>query len=285
MTSGKVVTTVGYERRYNDSLKFESRELFTEYMQEDQPLKPANILNIVATNQGKRSLTMETPKAAPLSVAQVKAMMTDDHVIVDTRSSAEYGAGHIAGAYNVQLSSSEFEQRVGWVTPDNSSIILVTNSAAEAQHCIYKMAFIALDVQVAGYLEGGLTAWMQAGQAIETVPQMDVHTLKHRLTVNGLAVLDVRDKEEWDEGHIQGAYFMPYTSMAPQLDIPAQLDTLDLALEQSIAVTCATGQRSSTAISMLRRHGYQNVYNVTGGMAAWLSAKFPVVDEMGQPIN
>ena len=254
-------------------------------MQEEQPLKPANILNIVATNQGKRPLTREIPKARPLSPQRVSALMAEGHVVVDARSSAEFGAGHIPGAYNIQMASSEFEQRVGWVTPDEAPIILVTNNAAEAQKCIYNMAFIALDMRVSGYLFEGMEAWMGAGKAVQTTPQIDVHTLQRKLSENGLHVLDVRDFEEWDEGHIQGAHFMPYTSLAPQLDIPAQIDNLEVGLDQQLAVTCATGKRSSTAVSMLLRYGYKNLYNVTGGMEAWENAGFKMLDGAGNVCN
>ena len=58
------------------------------------------------------------------------------------------------------MSSSEFEQRVGWVVPDDSPIILLTDKDQDAQKCIYNMGFIGLDQFVTGFLEGGLTAWM-----------------------------------------------------------------------------------------------------------------------------
>ena len=254
-------------------------------MQDEQPLKPANILNIVATNQGKRPLTPTKPVAKPLSPAKVKELMVAGHAVVDARSSATFGAGHIAGSYNVQMSSDEFEQRVGWVVPDDTPIILVTDSDEDAQTCIFNMAFIALDQFVTGYLDGGIDGWMAAGYPIQTIQQMDVHTLHHTLSTNGLQVLDVREDDEWDEGHIEGAHFMPYTSMAPQLNIPAQIDKLDIPLDKSIAVTCATGKRSSTAISLMRRHGYKHLYNVTGGMAAWEDAGFKMVDAAGNVCN
>lgn len=254
-------------------------------MQDEQPVKPANILNIVATNQGRFPLTPTKPVAKPLSPAQVKELMAAGHAVVDARASATFGAGHIASAYNVQMSTSEFEQRVGWVVPDNTPIILVTDEDADAQKCIYKMAFIALDSFVTGYLEGGIEAWMEAGYPLETIPQIDVHTLQHKLSSNGLQVLDVREDDEWDEGHIEGAHFMPYTSMAQQLDIPPQIGKLSIATDQSIAVTCATGKRSSTAISLLKRHGYKHLYNVTGGMEAWEKAGFKMVDAAGNVCN
>lgn len=254
-------------------------------MQDEQPVKPANILNIVATNQGKRPLTADIPVAKALSARQVEELVAAGHIVVDARSSAEFGAGHIPGAYNVQMSSLEFEQRVGWVTPDDSSIILVTDSTEDAQRCIYNMAFIALDQNVAGFLDGGIESWMGAGKPLATVPQIDVFALHNRLSTNGMRVLDVREDDEWDEGHIKSAAFLPYTSLVPQLDIPARIDELPWTHEDSIAVTCATGKRSSTAISILRRNGYKHLYNVTGGMEAWENAGFQMIDAAGNICN
>jgi len=254
-------------------------------MQEDQPVKPANILNIVATNQGRLPLTMETPVAKPLSPQRVAELIEQGHIIVDARSTAEFGAEHIRGAFNIQLSSKEFEQRVGWMTPADAPIILVTNTAEEAQRAIYNMAFIALDSRVAGYLDGGMDAWIESGHPVESAPQIDIHDLYHRLSSNGLQVLDVRDKEEWEEGHIAGAHFMPYTSLVPQLDVPARIGELPFSPDQSIAVVCATGKRSSTAVSVLLREGYRKLYNVVGGMTAWKAAGLPMVDEDGEPVE
>lgn len=254
-------------------------------MQEEQPLKPANILNIVAINQGKRPSTTATPVAKPLTVAQVKDLVAAGHHIIDARSSAEFGSGHIPGAINVQLSSSEFEQRVGWMIPDNAPIILITKNDADAQKAIFNMVFIGMDQFVTGYLDGGVEAWMDAGEPLRTVPQIDVHTLKHKLSTNGLQVLDVRESDEWDEGHITQAHLMPYTHLVPQITFPAQIDKLPLDKEQSVAITCATGKRSSTAISVMLKNGYKHLYNVTGGMEAWEKAGFEMMDGEGQICN
>ena len=244
-------------------------------MQDEQRIKPANIENIVATNQGKRPLTMDPPVAKPLSVTAVAKLRTEDHIIVDTRSSGEFGAGHIPNAYNIQLSSDEFEQRIGWVTPHDVPIILVTGKDGEAQTAVHKMAFVALDSRVVGYLKGGLPAWMNAGGSVATVAQIDVKTLHHRLSVNGIQVLDVRDSEEWEEGHVENGVHMNFKVMSDQIQ------NLPLTTEQSIAITCATGKRSSTAASILLRHGYKKLYNVTGGMVAWEAAKLPMLDGEG----
>lgn len=250
-------------------------------MEEDQPIKPANILNIVAINQGRRELTRGTPKAKALDPAAVESLMKDGHYLIDARSSAAWGGGHVEGSINVQMSSSEFEQRVGWVVPDDSPIILLTDRDDQAQTCIYNMGFIGLDQFVVGYLEGGLSAWMNSGRPVRTTPQIDVFSLDERLRTNGMRVLDVREQDEWDDGHIEGSALMPYTLLAPQLGKPARFGELDLARDASIAVTCATANRSSTAIGLMLREGYSNLYNVTGGMEAWSNARLPMVDATG----
>ena len=144
------------------------------------------------------------------------------------------------------------------------------------------MAFIGMDQFVVGYLGGGIDAWMNAGLPIEVTAQMDVYTLHKRMQLNGIRVLDVRAEDEWDDGHIDPAFLMPYTSLAQQLTNPPQFDKLPFAKDDSIAVTCHTGKRSSTAVSLLLREGYKTLYNVTGGMEAWGRAKLPMIDAQGQ---
>ena len=252
-------------------------------MQTEQPLKPANIANIVATNQGHLPLTMETPQAKALSVEDVAKGMMAGAVAVDVRNSAEFGAGHIPNSFNIQLASSEFEQRVGWIVPQDARIILVANSSTDAQAALFKMAFLALDTQVVGYLKGGIVAWMHAGRSLATVPQLDVHSLHQRLN-NGqpLHMLDVREDSEWDEGHIEGAHWMPYRQMAQAFTATPTMVLPNLERDVPIAVACAGGFRSSTAISVLKRHGYQSLFNVTGGMGAWKNAKLPMVAGDGE---
>ena len=250
-------------------------------MDEDQPIKPANILNIVAINQGTRELTRGIPKAAPLGPADVERLMADGHYLVDARSSAAWGSGHVEGSINVQMSSSEFEQRVGWVVPDDAPILLLTDSDEDAQRCIYDMGFIGLDQSVVGFLEGGIEAWMQSGRPVQTTPQLDVFSLSRKLEENGMRVLDVREQDEWDDGHIEGSVLMPYTYLAPQLGTPPRFHELGLDKDASIAVACATANRSSTAIGLLLRQGYTRLHNVTGGMDAWAHARLPMVDKAG----
>ncbi len=274
MTSGKFATTVGYERRFNPALRFQDRQSFVRYMNQDQPMRPANIINIVGINQGKRPLTMEEPQAAALSPQEVSGLIDQGHVVVDARSQGMFGAGHIPGAYNIQMDSSEFEQRVGWVTPLDVPMILVLEHDAETQRAMHALAFLGLDQRVEGFLVDGMTAWLNSGRPVETLPQVSVQQLhQFRQSPNGLdmQVLDVRETSEWDAGHIEGAYYMNYKLLREQIE------SLALTPDDHISVVCAGGLRSSTACSILLMNGYKHVYNTTGGMRAWTAADLPLV--------
>jgi hydroxyacylglutathione hydrolase len=261
---------VGYERRFNPALQYEERDAFVAYMTADQPSRPANMEMIVAINQGRAPLTWEEPEAPRLSAAEVQAQQQGEAAIVDTREVASFSAGHMAGAYNIQLGSSQFEQRVGWVVAADKPLVLVTADEAAAREALHKLAFVGLDKRVAGILSGGIEPWLAAGLPLATLGQKSVQTLREELEASDVQVLDVRDTSEWKAGHIVGATHVPYK------ELEAHLGETTLDPERPIAVVCASGYRSGTAASILQRHGFAAVHNVTGGMDAWQAAALPM---------
>jgi sulfur-carrier protein adenylyltransferase/sulfurtransferase len=95
----------------------------------------------------------------------------------------------------------------------------------------------------------------------DEVPEITVQELKARLE-NGdeLSVLDVREPHEYEVANI-GAQLIPLA------ELPERLVELDR--DEALAVHCKTGARSARAVKLLRDAGFQNVYNVKGGITAW----------------
>ena len=81
-------------------------------------------------------------------------------------------------------------------------------------------------------------------------------------------VLDVREQWEYDEGHIPGVIHMPMN------DVPANLD--EIPTDQTVIVSCRSGNRSGQVTNFLREQGYENVHNMEGGIVAWERAGLPV---------
>ena len=84
-------------------------------------------------------------------------------------------------------------------------------------------------------------------------------------------VLDVRDDQEFAGGHIADAKHIP----AAQLE--ARINELRRYKDRPLIINCQGGVRSAKACDLLRKHEFSKVYNLQGGLNAWIQAKLPVV--------
>jgi rhodanese-related sulfurtransferase len=80
-------------------------------------------------------------------------------------------------------------------------------------------------------------------------------------------VIDVRQPEEFRQGHISGAKLIPLNELHKRMD--------ELPKGREIVCVCASGSRSSSAAKILMKEGY-TVFDMSGGMIAWRRAKLPV---------
>jgi rhodanese-related sulfurtransferase len=96
---------------------------------------------------------------------------------------------------------------------------------------------------------------------------VDVNEASRRQAAGALLV-DVREPAEWRQGHAPKAKLIPLGSLNSRLsEIPRQREVL---------LICRSGNRSGTAQRQLLKLGYEQVYNVSGGMNAWAGAGLPV---------
>ena len=82
-------------------------------------------------------------------------------------------------------------------------------------------------------------------------------------------IVDVRDKDEWDEGHIPGAMHLSRGTI--ELDIEEKVPDLDAM----IICHCGGGGRGALATESLQKMGYKNARNMSGGFKAWKAAGLP----------
>ena len=277
VTSGKTITTVGFERRFNWYLQLRDRPLFVAEMNAEQPPRPANVTNIVAINQGRQPLTLGKPHAPAVSPAAAIRAIHDGALLLDVRPPVRFAAGHLPGAYNTPLASPNFEQWVGWLTPPTTPLLLLAEHEADYDLALHKLAFLGLDQRVQGVVQGGNRALAALHRPLRRLRQLSVHQaherhLRRSHTRRPLHILDVREQAEWDGGHIDNAHHMSVKQL------PERMGQLPFAPSDPVAVVCASGVRSSLAASLLLRHGYQQVYSVAGGMNAWREADLPVVE-------
>lgn len=83
-------------------------------------------------------------------------------------------------------------------------------------------------------------------------------------------VLDVRETHEWDRGHIPNSRHIALGQLGKRLH------EVEKFKSRPIIVVCASGNRSSSACGTLKRAGFEQVFNLAGGIGAWSEANLPV---------
>jgi rhodanese-related sulfurtransferase len=102
--------------------------------------------------------------------------------------------------------------------------------------------------------------------SVPFIQEMDVNTLELRSAET--IVLDVREPEEYEHGHVPGAINLPQADLASRLD--------ELPQHRPLALICRSGARSLRAAQFLRQVGFEQVLNVQGGTEAWRAAGKPL---------
>jgi rhodanese-related sulfurtransferase len=121
-------------------------------------------------------------------------------------------------------------------------------------------------------LSGGKTVAQMLAEAAATVPFMSLTELKTRVDsgADQLIVLDVRERDAYEQGHIEGAKLLP----RGQLELRVNQDLPDPT--RRIVVCCEFGRISTLATATLREMGFQRAVALDGGMKAWREAGYPV---------
>jgi rhodanese-related sulfurtransferase len=88
-------------------------------------------------------------------------------------------------------------------------------------------------------------------------------------TKSKLVILDVRTKGEYNDGHVKEAMLIPLSELEARLD--------EISKDTELLVYCRTGNRSSSAVSILKSNGYTKIFHMKDGITAWIQAGYPTV--------
>jgi len=105
------------------------------------------------------------------------------------------------------------------------------------------------------------------------IENMNVTELKAKLDQKeDILLIDCREQNEWDEAHIEQAQFMPLSNFQ------AEMEKLGSnAKDKIIVCQCRSGKRSLQAAMNLQNEGFENLYNLEGGILAWLENGHPTI--------
>lgn len=274
-------STIGKERAFNYALQKMSREAFVRLLTAELPDRPGYFALDAEINRTGAAPLAELPPLPALSPGEVEARQEAGAVVLDTRTAAQFGAGHIPGAVHISL-SGQYASWAGTLLGLDREIVLVAEDPERLEESRLRLARVGLE-KVAGYLEGGVLAWQESGRTLSEVPQISVLDLYQQLCdqPNAIQVLDVRRPMEWEAGRIEQARLRPLSKFALGEGNNAAALLSDFNPAKPVAVHCKSGYRSSIASSLLQPAGFHEVMNVVGGFDAWQAQKLPVSQSAG----
>ncbi|MBZ0113702.1 MAG: MBL fold metallo-hydrolase [Thermoanaerobaculia bacterium] len=267
--SGRPHSTLGFERIANPYLDPKlTEEQFVERILTDVPPLPPYYRRMKELNAaGPRTLD-GIPGLDALSIVDFAHQRDVGATVIDLRDQLSFGGGHIPAASGIGAWGS-ISTWAAWTVSYDNPIVLVGEDIASIEAGARGLIRVGLD-RIEGHLGDGMEAWIESGQPIEVLEQISPQDLHQRLASgDGPHVLDIRSDSEWASGHVDGAQHLMGGWIEERLaELPPP--------EEELAVVCAGGYRSTVVASVLARHGYQRLLNVTGGMNAWKRSSLPV---------
>jgi glyoxylase-like metal-dependent hydrolase (beta-lactamase superfamily II)/rhodanese-related sulfurtransferase len=262
----KHLTTIGYERRYNSALQIRDKTAFIKSLTENMPSAPDHFSRCSDINRHGPSQIDKLPDMEELGVEKFKERMKDPCCqVLDSRNYLAYGSQHIAGSWHLDLNGN-FPTFAGWVLPTDKDLLLVADDYSKALESNTWARRVGVD-RILGYLDGGMAAWVVAGQKTRAIRQISAEALHDRVngTIN-FVLVDVRDPAEYQENHIKGAINIPTAALRTRSN--------ELDKEQETILICSSGNRSSLGTSILAQKGFTNLCNVAGGMTGYSAAGY-----------
>jgi len=264
----KISSTIGYESAHNPTLAIEDEDRFVREAIAGLGPQPPNFEAIVALNRGP--LLTQGVEVLALAPRQVEQKRAEGALLVDVRTDQQFDDAHIPGAICNPMLRAGFGSKLAWLADREQAIVFIGRDDADGRRAAELAVAVGLR-ELGGFLHGGMTSWRQERRPTGAIERLPLAQLPDRRAADpGLQVLDVRERGEWDAGHIPGSTFVPWHD----------IDTLPAGLDPArpIAVICASGQRAAVAASLVQRHGARDVIHVVdGGVPRW--------GELGHPLE
>jgi glyoxylase-like metal-dependent hydrolase (beta-lactamase superfamily II)/rhodanese-related sulfurtransferase len=247
--SSEKVSTIGMERLSNSALAIADEQEFVSHSAAIAAPRPPTVERVVELNRG------------PFLAAQPPLELLDAPrgQLLDVRPAEEHAAGHAHGAVNVPLDGSSVGTKTAFVLDHDRPITIHASSREEAEDGARRLYAVGL-LDVAGYVLELATP--------ETLQPVEIQELERLLQQDAVEVLDVREKDERDEGYIAGTRHIPYRLVRAYRD--------ELQNGRPVVTICSSGARAGVAASVLAAEGVDARPVLDGGIDDWQERGHPL---------
>lgn len=266
--SSESSSTIGKQRLTNYALLAKTSEEFVHLLTDNLPARPEYFAREVELNRQGAAPLSELPLLAAFTAPEVLRLQKEGAVVVDTRPAMEFAVAHVPGSIHIAL-TGQYASWAARILGLDTRLIIAGEDPEHVRESQVRLARVGVE-NVAGYLADGVTGWIRNGFELEYIPQITVQDFVELREQEGdrIAVLDVREPGELSGGVIENSARIPLGELQKRM---GELDRGKL-----LVVHCKGGYRSSIATSLLRRGGFRDIANLTGGFDAWKTAGLPI---------
>lgn len=258
--SNEASSTLGRQRATNYALQARTPEEFVHLLTDHLPPRPEYFAREVELNRQGAAPLDELPELAPFTAPEVLRLQSEGAIVVDTRPAIQFAVAHVPGSLHIAL-TGQYASWAARILGLDTRLILSGEDPEHIRESQLRLARVGVE-NIAGFLDGGIAAWIQSGRELDYIPQITVAEFLDLRATEDVAILDVREPAEIETGTLPGAVNIPLGQLAARA---AELDPATLNV-----VHCKGGYRSSIATSLLRRAGFRDIANLTGGYDAWV---------------
>ena len=236
------VSTMRMEKLSNHALAIDDVQEFVAHSTGIAAPRPPTVERVVELNRGP--FVAARPPLELLDAVQGQ--------LLDVRPAREHAAGHAHGAINIPLDGGSVGTKAGFVLDHDAPVTIHARSAEQAKDAAMRLYAVGL-LDVAGYSLG-----LEPSEHVEPV---GIDELEQLVAADSVEVVDVREKDERDEGYIPGSRHIPYRL------VRAFRDELDNG--RPVVTICTTGARAGVAASVLAADGVDARPVLDGGVENW----------------
>ncbi|NQZ58506.1 MAG: MBL fold metallo-hydrolase [Lentisphaeraceae bacterium] len=246
--------TLGAQKKSNYALRLDNRDAFISSLCKEIAPAPAYFEQAVLLNKSEICSLDEIQQRSYHAFGLEDFIeKSRDAQIIDARSEEEFAMSHIPGS----LFLGHDEQLVQWagLLDDVKRPLLLVCDEKDEQAVVTSLAQLGFN-NVQGFLKGTFDAW---DKSLLNHEKVELFSATHFFNekASEYELIDVRSKEEFQQGHVSGARFMTLAALSQDLHL--------LDKNKKYCLYCAGGFRSMIAASILQRAGIRQVASIIGG--------------------
>ncbi len=261
------VSTIGAERAANPLLDAPDEDAFVAMLLGSLGSFPSYFLRVGEENRRGPQVLPSRLRMTLMDPAEVRAACAGGGQIIDVRPAASFAEAHPRGALSIPLRPA-FASWLGWLAPHDRPLVVLREPEQDPDEVLWQAAKIDYR-NIVGELGGGIGSWVAAGLPTESL------SLVQATPTNDMRVLDIRQRAEFQAGHVPGAVHIELG------DIHVRLDELNKSGQTPTVIMCGHGERAMSAASLLARAGFSDLRVLKGGPEDWVKANGQTLETYG----